>query len=216
MSRARTLRAWSFIVVAALLASPVVAGAQARGKKAKRARTSATVQVESPSANNAVPAEATAAAPVVTDAPTPDSAGPAPSASSQTSEGTSASASDSAPAAPAVDPIEPLRADLAGVMDDLVKARARVAMLGKALFKTKLHITLQNLALDAQRLGHLELVLDGAPIYRGDGSAITSDEATVLFDGFATPGDHTLALVAEQRAKQDEHFGYTIRCTACA
>jgi hypothetical protein len=94
----------------------------------------------------------------------------------------------------------------------LVKARARVAIVGKALFKTKVRIVLQNRAGDAQTLERILLRLDGAPIYRKDGGAGLEDGQQV-FEGFATPGPHALDMEADQRSRANDGFGYTLRET---
>lgn len=123
------------------------------------------------------------------------------------------------PVTPAVDPtldsgpdLAPLRQEYAAIMDELVNARARVAIVGKALFKTKVRIILQNRAGDAQSLERVVLRLDGAPIYRKDDGAGLDDGAQV-FEGFATPGPHALDLEAQQRSREGDGFGYTLRET---
>ena len=63
-----------------------------------------------------------------------------------------------------------MREELSTVMDSLVSARARAALLGKSLFKTRVRVQLVNDAADDQLLGKVALSLDGNPIYRGEGS----------------------------------------------
>src|SRR5687767_12389318 len=86
-----------------------------------------------------------------------------------------------APTAPAPAPAPPdpsaqhqaeltaLRAELSQVMDALVQARTRVAVLGKALFKTRVRVELDNRAAPDQTAVRVALWLDGAPIFSGDG-----------------------------------------------
>lgn len=114
-------------------------------------------------------------------------------------------------AAPAPD-LAPLQAEYAAIMDELVKARARVAIVGKALFKTKVRIVFQNRAGDEQTLERIVLRLDGAPIFRKDGGAGLEDGQQV-FEGFATPGPHALDMEADQRSRDNDGFGYTLRET---
>jgi hypothetical protein len=105
--------------------------------------------------------------------------------------------------------IAALRQDLAQVMDELVQARARVGVLGKALFKTKVRVKIDNRAAPDQVAIHAGLWLDGAPIWKGEGSALADPERT-LFEGFVTPGPHVLTFEVEQRARQDAAYRYTL------
>jgi len=106
--------------------------------------------------------------------------------------------------------IAALRQDLAQVMDELVQARARVGVLGKALFKTKVRVKIDNRAAPDQVAIHANLWLDGAPIWKGEGSAL-GDPERILFEGFVTPGPHVLTLEIEQRAREDAAYRYTLR-----
>lgn len=103
-----------------------------------------------------------------------------------------------------------LRQELAVVMDDLVKARARAAVVGKALFDTRVRVELDNRAAPDQRAVRVLLWLDGAPIWSGDGAALRDPERA-LWEGFAVPGPHVLTLEVEQRAQGDEAYRYTLR-----
>lgn len=143
----------------------------------------------------------------------------APAATTTTTSTATPAASSEGDEATTIDPtlstgpdLAPLRQELTAIMDELVKARARVAIVGKALFKTKVRIILQNRAGDAQSLERIVLRLDGAPIYRKDGGAGLEDGQQV-FEGFATPGPHALDLEAEQRSRANDGYGYTLRET---
>ena len=103
-----------------------------------------------------------------------------------------------------------LQQELAQVMDDLVQARARVALLGKSLFKTRVRVRLDNRAGDTVSAVRVALFLDGAPIWSGDGAAVR-DPKQILFDGVAAPGPHVLGLEVEQRARGDDAYRYTLR-----
>lgn len=103
-----------------------------------------------------------------------------------------------------------LRADVASLVDDMVDARARVALLGKTLFKTQLRVKIQNLAAPDPVLGKVVLKLDGAPIYHGDGTALSGDDAHQVFQGFIAPGAHVLAAELEQSSKRDSAYGYSL------
>lgn len=103
-----------------------------------------------------------------------------------------------------------LRQELSQVMDDMVQARARVAVLGKTLWKTRVRVKLDNRAAPDQVAVHATLFLDGAPIWNGDGTAMRGPDHP-LFDGFAAPGPHVLTVEVEQRAREDENYRYTVR-----
>jgi hypothetical protein len=103
-----------------------------------------------------------------------------------------------------------LRADVTSLMDDLVEARSRSAMLGKTLFKTQVRVRVQNLASPDPVLVKIVLKLDGAPIYRGDAAALSGDDAHQVFQSFIAPGAHVLAAEIEQRSRDDAAYGYTL------
>jgi hypothetical protein len=105
-----------------------------------------------------------------------------------------------------------LRHDLSAVMDELVQARARVAVLGKALFKTKVRVKIDNRATPDQVVVGASLWLDGSPVWKGDARALADPERT-LFEGFLTPGPHVLTLEVAQRAREDATYGYDLRET---
>lgn len=188
--------------------------------------TGAQAQARRHSQQKPKPAAARATEPPVPDAapakPSPQASAqptlpePATSATgAQPSEGSGASSSpppspaaSKETAAPADD--STLQQDLAQVMDDLVQARARVAVLGKSLFKTRVRVKLDNRAAPDQIAVRVALWLDGAPIWTGDGAAVRGPERP-LFDGFAAPGPHSLTIEVEQRARQDEAYRYTLR-----
>lgn len=187
------------------------ADAQQRRRAPRRPRTQPTAE---PAAEQ--PADA---GPDV-DAPTASAEPSAVAPAAEPNAQASAPATESTPAVdPALEPtlatgpdLSPLRQEFTAIMDELVKARARVAIVGKALFKTKVRIVLQNRAGDAQSLERIVLRLDGAPIYRKDGGA-GLEEGEQVFEGFATPGPHVLDVEAEQRSRASDAFGYTLHDT---
>lgn len=121
-------------------------------------------------------------------------------------------ASRDAPASTSADPaaVAALQQELAQLMDDLVQARERVAVLGKALFHTKVRVRIDASDAEDQILGRVALRLDGAPIFSGDGASL-GDPERPLFEGFAAPGPHVLEIEIEQRARADEAYRYTLR-----
>ena len=102
--------------------------------------------------------------------------------------------------------LSPLRAEFSALMDELVQARSRIAVLGQALFNTKLRVRVENDA-DDQILSGLTIRLDGAPIFRADSDV--GGEGRQVFDGFAAPGPHELTVEAEQRSRASEEYRYT-------
>lgn len=164
----------------------------------------------------------------VVHAQEPDAATPAQPAPANTAPAADApQAVDPAPVTPAPAPAaEPpatgpdlsvLRADLASVMDELIAARARVSVIAKALFNTPLSIRVVRRA-DEQRLDHITLRLDGVPVHDSDGASLARGEAD-LFEGFAAPGVHEVAieisevstLNADYRYVRSERFRFEIK-----
>lgn len=107
--------------------------------------------------------------------------------------------------------VAPIRAELAGLMDELVTTRSRIATLGRQLFRTRIVVRIQNRA-DAQILQNLALTLDGAQVHRTEGRALGED-ATRVFEGALAPGPHVIGLEIEQRAREGEEYRYTLRET---
>jgi hypothetical protein len=103
-----------------------------------------------------------------------------------------------------------LRSESSQLIDEMSQARAKAALLGKTLFKTQLRLRLQNLAAPDPRLIKVVLKLDGAPVFVGDGAALSGDDARSVFEGFIAPGRHVLTAELKQQSRQDESFGYTL------
>jgi hypothetical protein len=114
------------------------------------------------------------------------------------------------PAPPGAEKLAELRSEVSALIDDLVQARARAALLGKSLFKTQVRVSVQNLAGPDPVLAKIILKLDGAPIYRGDAAALGGDDARKVFESFLAPGAHVLSAEIEQRSRDDAAYGYTL------
>lgn len=151
------------------------------------------------------------------EAPTPEptEAATEPAPAAEPTPPTTALPAEEPPPPPVEEPdptslpdLEPLRADLATLMDELVQARSRVTVLGRALFDTKVVIRVENRA-DDQLLRGLVLRLDGDPVHRSD--ADPGAGTTPLFEGFAAPGPHDLTIEVEQRARANESYRYVQR-----
>lgn len=163
-------------------------------------RTRKPVPAPAAASGNDTPLTPEAEAPVV-ETPAPAPAPPAPSRAPEP------------PVAPKPDEqqqLASLRSDVATLIDDMVEARARAALLGKTLFKTRLALRIQNLAAPDPVLASLTLKLDGAPVFRGDGSALRGEDARQVFEGFIAPGPHVLSVELEQRSQSDGAYGYTL------
>jgi len=199
-----TLTTSMALVTGVLLLFVADAHAQQRRRPPRR-----PARVEA-AATPAVETEAAAPAPE----PTPPVVEAPAAASEPVATPTAIAETDATPVeqAPLAPDLAPLQAEYTAIMDELVKARARVAIVGKALFKTKVRIVLQNRAGDEQTLERVVLRLDGAPIFRKDGGA-GLDDGQQVFEGFATPGPHALELEADQRSRANDAFGYTLRET---
>jgi hypothetical protein len=193
-----------FFTLALCGALAISASADAQARKRRNgdkpaSRDTAAEPAATPTPEDPAPA---AAPPPVADA-SPLSVTPA-------AEPTPAPAPEPAPAADeaAAQDAQAVREELSTVMDSLVSARARAALLGKSLFKTRVRVQLVNDAADDQVLGKVALLLDGNPIYRGDGSAL-NPEGAKLFEGYAAPGPHVLTVEIEQRSREDDAYRYS-------
>ena len=147
-----------------------------------------------------------------TEEPAPEAA--APEQGSADAEATAATedaeATDPQPEALDSGPnVSDLRAALDALMDDMVSARGRIASLGKALFRTQLSLWVDNRA-DDQKLTALKLLVDGAPVYDGDGKELRRGESVRLFDGHAAPGKHEVRVEFTQRSVENPDFTYSV------
>jgi hypothetical protein len=115
------------------------------------------------------------------------------------------------PPAADTEQVSGLQTELSALMDELVQARTRAALLGKTLFKTVTRVYVQNLAGDDAVLSKAVLKLDGAPIFRGDAAAIRGDESRQVFEGFIAPGPHVLTAEIEVNSRTDAAYGYSLR-----
>jgi hypothetical protein len=199
---------WLLVLVLVLGSSAGAAHAQKRGGAGHKPSGSAAAPA--PAAPSSEADGAAAAATAASPEPAAPSAKPEPPAVPPAS---SIESGDTAPPPDTAQPdaeVASLQQELAQVMDDLVQARARVALLGKSLFKTRVRVQLDNRAAPDQIAARIALFLDGAPIWSGDGAAVR-DEKQILFDGVAAPGPHVLGLEIEQRAREDDAYRYMLR-----
>jgi hypothetical protein len=211
-----TCAAWLAAALCLGLCASTVS-AQKKGRKARAEPAPASADAPSPSPASADPVELAPASDGSAPPPASNTAPPSglsiqPAADSSASTAEPSAAASAEAAAPVdegkLEEARAVREDLSGVMDALVSARARAALLGKSLFKTRIRVLLENDAADDQALGKVALFLDGNPIFRGEGSAL-NPEGAKLFEGYAAPGPHVLTVEVEQRARADDGYSYT-------
>jgi hypothetical protein len=192
-------RVWVGLCALCLLALAAPASAKPKQRKPE---AGATLRVEQAEPQKPEPAEP----------PPPAAVEPPPPAAGSTTQ-PSAAETDAAAEPPAVDAeqLASLQTELSTLMDDLVQARTRAALIGKTLFKTLIRVHVQNLVGDDTALSKIVLKLDGAPIFRGDGASMSGDEARQVFEGFVAPGPHVLSAELEQNSRNDQAYGYTLR-----
>ena len=90
--------------------------------------------------------------------------------------------------------------------DDLFRSRAKAHLLGDALFKTKIVATFQYKAQRAWPIKKVTLKIDDQPVFTAD-SPSTQDPLK-LYDGFAAPGKHTLAVRVDCGATGEDRVAY--------
>lgn len=203
------------------LASPLEAQrARGRGRRTRQPATQPTTP-ETPATPEA-PDNPFGEPAAGTSAPPPASAtAPAPAATATTppAASTAPPAASTAPATPAPDPgpappdVAPVRAELGHLMDDMVQARQRMAVLGEELFRTRIRIAVQDRAGDDQSLAHFVVELDGAPVFRSDAEIEGGDRGRTVHEGALAPGPHVLTIETEQRSRDDAEVRYSQRET---
>jgi len=102
--------------------------------------------------------------------------------------------------------LDALNREYNALRDDLFRSRAKAHLLGDALFKTKIVATFQYKAQRAWPIKKVTLKIDDQPVFTAD-SPSTQDPLK-LYDGFAAPGKHTLAVRVECGATGEERVAY--------
>jgi hypothetical protein len=136
------------------------------------------------------PAESAAAPPVETPPPAPPPPPPP---------------KEEAPPKANVD-LDALNNEYNQLRDDLFRSRAKARLIGDALFKTKINASFQYKAQRAWPLKKVSLKIDDQPVFTAD-SPSTNDPLK-LYDGFAAPGRHTLALKVDCAAVGEDRVAY--------
>jgi hypothetical protein len=159
-----------------------------------------------PEPKAATPAPVPVARPATTVEATGDGASDVKSAAPPPSE-TAEAVVPAVQTQPAAPDLSVVRQELQSVLDELIQARSRVSVLGKALFKTSLDVNVVRRA-DEQRLVHIVLSLDGIAVHDSDGKNLSRDEAQ-LFHGYAAPGMHELTIETTEEARANSAYRHT-------
>ena len=163
--------------------------------------TPAPAPTETPSATETPPADAgSGGAPPAAEstpppAPAPATAPPAPMTTPEPRESVKAN----------VD-LDTLNREYNQLRDELFRSRAKAHLLGDALFKTKIVATFQYKAQRAWPIKKVTLKIDDQPVFTAD-SPSTQDPLK-LYDGFAAPGKHTLAVRVDCGATGEDRVAY--------
>lgn len=155
----------------------------------------------------ATPAPAPTETPAETTTPPPaeTSAPPAAESTPPPAESTPAPASKAESAAGKID-LDSLNQEYNQLRDELFRSRAKAHLLGDALFKTKVVATFQYKAQRAWPIKKVTLKIDDQPVFTADSPSTT--DPLKLYDGFAAPGRHTLALRVECGATGEDRVAY--------
>ncbi|MGZ3426535.1 MAG: hypothetical protein ACXVCV_07795 [Polyangia bacterium] len=162
--------------------------------------------------------------PVTTPAPTPaPDAGTAPETTPAATETPPPAESTPPPAPPPPPPPAPmttpepssakanvdldtLNNEYNQLRDELFRSRAKAHLLGDALFKTKIVATFLYKAQRAWPIKKVTLKIDDQPVFTADSPA--TQDPLKLYDGFAAPGRHTLAVRVECGATGEDRVAY--------
>lgn len=107
--------------------------------------------------------------------------------------------------------LEALAGEYHALRDELFKSRAKVEMLGAALYKTRMVTMFQYKAQRAWPLKKVMLRLDDQPVYSAD--APQADEPIKLWEGFAAAGRHAVTVRVECGAQGDSRLSYSAEST---
>jgi hypothetical protein len=138
-----------------------------------------------------------ATTPAATEAPPPPPPPPAPAPMTTPEPTTSPKAN--------VD-LDTLNNEYNQLRDELFRSRAKAHLLGDALFKTKIVATFQYKAQRAWPIKKVTLKIDDQPVFTADSPA--TQDPLKLYDGFAAPGRHTLAVRIECGATGEDRVAY--------
>ncbi len=151
-------------------------------------------------------------APVVAPAPAPEPVQEAPSVPAATSapppSSTPAPVVEALPPKPArssVD-VDALVTEYGAIRDELFRSRAKAAVVGEALLKTRLEVTFKYEAGRAWPLRKVTLRLDDRPVYGAE--SVTGTDALKVFETVAAAGQHVLTARVEAVGTGEERISY--------
>jgi hypothetical protein len=90
------------------------------------------------------------------------------------------------------------------LMAEIATLRARVSMVGNAVWKSKLKVTFRMRGSHA-KIAYAYLALDGARVWSAP-KGFSAEDDTAIFDGGVAPGAHALTLEIERRDDRDEAY----------
>jgi hypothetical protein len=178
----------------------LLAAVSASAKKKPLKRPPPAASAPAPSEPAAAPSESAPPPPAAVEAapvPTPPPVTPPPAAAPAPSE-----------AATSVNPgeLEALNAEYNQLRDELFRSRAKVKLLGDALFKTRLLASFKYEAARTWPIKRVTLRVDDQQVFSADSPS--TQDALKLYDGVAAPGRHTLTLKVECGAVGEERIAY--------
>jgi hypothetical protein len=102
--------------------------------------------------------------------------------------------------------LDALNSEYNSLRDELFRSRAKAHLLGDALFKTKIVATFMYKAQRAWPIKKVTLKIDDQPVFTADSPA--TQDPLKLYDGFAAPGRHSLAVRVECGATGEDRVAY--------
>jgi hypothetical protein len=183
------------VLAIAIVSSVALAAPKKRRPPPHHPPTSPPVEVTPPPPppTETPPAESAAAPPVETPPPAPPPPPPPPPPKEE-------------PPPKANVDLDALNNEYNQLRDDLFRSRAKARLIGDALFKTKINASFQYKAQRAWPLKKVSLKIDDQPVFTAD-SPSTNDPLK-LYDGFAAPGRHTLALKVDCAGAGEDRVAY--------
>ena len=177
----------------AIVAVPSTRSAALAKKHRPRSTTTAT-PVAAPV--TPPPVETPPSAAVPPSVPAPSSGLSAPAADPPPA--TAAQASEAAPTTAASSDLESLRIEYEAIRDELFRSRARLGLVGEAMFKTRLVVDVVYQAQREWPLARLTVKLDDKEVFAEPTPAGTAKGLPLrVFEGFAAAGKHLIAVSIE-------------------
>jgi hypothetical protein len=97
------------------------------------------------------------------------------------------------------------------LMAEIATLRARVSMVGNAVWKSRMKVTFRMRGSHA-RIAWAHLSLDGARVWSSP-KGFAAEDDTAIFEGGVAPGPHALTLEIERRDDRDETYKSIVKTT---